>query len=153
MDWLAARLLVAVYDANRTTPEMSVLELKAALAGVPDIDTLTMGYAANGNQLITVGDRTIEVGPMASNEEIRLALENPFIRTENTKMAITGQPGAFSSALEKIRQRRAQTEAKFAAIASKAESTFAELDKAADEADKEIDAAQHELAQFTNGGP
>jgi len=67
---------------------MSVKELKDALRDIPGVDGLTVSYAPSGNQVITIGDKSVEVGPMASNEEIRLALQNPFIRTENTKMSI-----------------------------------------------------------------
>ena len=56
MDWFAARLSIAVHDVRRLTPEMSVLELKAALRGVEGAETLTMSYAPNGNQLFHIGD-------------------------------------------------------------------------------------------------
>jgi hypothetical protein len=89
LDWFAARLSIAVYDVNRITPEMSAYELQAALKDITGSEQLTISYAQNGNQLIHIGDRTVEVGPMASNDEIRLALQNPFIRTENTKMSVS----------------------------------------------------------------
>jgi hypothetical protein len=67
---------------------MSAYELQAALKDITGSEQLTISYAQNGNQLIHIGDRTVEVGPMASNDEIRLALQNPFIRTENTKVTM-----------------------------------------------------------------
>ncbi|MET3964922.1 hypothetical protein [Bradyrhizobium sp. S3.9.1] len=57
---------------------MSALELKEALKDIAGKEQLTVSYAANGNQIITVGDKSVEVGPMASNDEIRLALQNPL---------------------------------------------------------------------------
>ena len=57
---------------------MSAYELREALKGVPGSDTLTIGRAANGNQIITIGDKSLEFSPMASNDEIRIALQNPF---------------------------------------------------------------------------
>src|SRR6185503_20251498 len=88
LDWFAARLAIAVHETRRLTPEMSVLELRAAFKGIEGSEALTMSYAPNGNQLIHIGDKTLEVGPMASNHEIATALQNPFIRTENTRMSI-----------------------------------------------------------------
>jgi chromosome condensin MukBEF complex kleisin-like MukF subunit len=41
LEWLAARLSIAVYDTNRLTPEMSVLELKDALHDIPGVEDLT----------------------------------------------------------------------------------------------------------------
>jgi hypothetical protein len=89
LDWFAARLSIAVYDVNRITPEMSAYELQAALKDITGSEQLTISYAPSGNQLIHIGDRTVEVGPMASNDEIRLALQNPFIRTENTRLTVS----------------------------------------------------------------
>lgn len=68
---------------------MSVLELKAAFKGIEGAEHLTVSYAPNGNQLIQIGDKTLEVGPMASNAEIAAALNNPFIRTENTRLTVS----------------------------------------------------------------
>jgi hypothetical protein len=110
LDWFAARLSIAVYDVNRISPEMSVLELKAALRDIVGSDQLTISYAPNGNQLIEIDGRTIEVGPMASNDEIRVALQNPFIRTENTKhehyrASVWRLPGETSRDAAEDRQR------------------------------------------------
>ena len=159
LDWFAARLSLAVYDTRRETPEMSVFELKQALHDIPGIDTLTMGYAPNGNQLITLGDKQLEVGPMASNDEIRTALLNPFVRTENTTLSITGlQQGAFQAKLAEMRQKIANSQAAgLAKIDAAVTAGAAELDAAAEgaaaKANKEIADALQEFGLTTNGGP
>jgi hypothetical protein len=139
---------------------MSVLELKAALTDVSGVEDLTISYASNGNQVIHIGDKAVEVGPMASNDEIRLALQNPFVRTENTKiMSITGlQSGAFQAKLAEMRQKIADSQAKgLAKIDAAVTAGAAELDAAADgaaaKANKEIADALQEFGLTTNGGP
>jgi hypothetical protein len=147
LDWLAARLSIAVYDTNRTTPEMSVRELKEALRDIPDIETLTIGYAPNGNQILHVADRSIEVSPAASNEEIRLALQNPFIRTENTKiMTIADQLKAARAQLAEARQGASN------AVAESADASRVVLQEA-QKVLKEAADLRAEVAELTNGGP
>lgn len=161
LDWFAARLSIAVYDTNKEDSEMSAHSLKEALRDVPGIEHLTIQYAANGNQLITIDGKTLEVGPMASNAEIRLAFQNPFIRTENTKlsMSITGlQSGAFQAKLAEMRQKIANSQAQgLAKIDAAVTAGAAELDAAADnaaaKANKEIADALQEFGLTTNGGP
>jgi hypothetical protein len=147
LDWLAARLSIAVYDVNRISPEMSVLELKAALSDIPGADSMTIGYAPNGNQLITVDGKTVEVGPMASNDEIRLALQNPFIRTENTKiMTIADQLKAARAQLAEARQGASN------AVAESADASRVVLQEA-QKVLKEAADLRAEVAELTNGGP
>jgi len=158
LDWLAARLSIAVHETKRLTPEMSVQELKDALKDIPGIDGMTVAYASNGNQIIHIGDKSIEVSPMASNDEIRLALQNPFIRTENTKVSITGfQPGAIRAAIDAAKQN-SQTQlsaamAKLQAAQAKAQTVPDAINQVAAKMEKEADDALQELATFTNGGP
>jgi hypothetical protein len=137
---------------------MSVYELKAAFRGIEGSEALTVSYAPNGNQLINIGDKTLEVGPMASNDEIRLALQNPFIRTENTKMSISGyEPGAIRDKLNALKvkgkQRRDQAIAKLEEAGMKHEYVSEEIERVAGQIEKEADAAIAEFAEFTNGGP
>lgn len=159
LDWLAARLSIAVYDVNRTTPEMSAFELRAALKGVEGSENLVVSYAPNGNQIIRIGDKTLEVGPMASNDEIAAALQNPFIRTENTKMSVTGlQQGAFEAKLAEMRQKIADKQSQaINKIDGAVTAGLSKMDAAADgvvaKAEKEIESALQEFAPFTNGGP
>jgi DNA anti-recombination protein RmuC len=158
LDWFAARLSIAVHETRRLTPEMSAYELRAALRGIDGSESLTVSYSQNGNQLIHIGDKTLEVGPMASNDEIAAALKNPFIRTENTKMSISGyQPGAIRDRLnalkEQGRQRRDQALAKLDDAGKKHEEVSAEIERVAIQIEKEADAAIAEFAEFTNGGP
>lgn len=84
LEWYAARLAIAVHDTNRETPEMAIWELRRAFPGLK-----TVSPAPNGNQVFHFEDRDLEVGPMASNAEIRAALHNPFVRTENTRLTVS----------------------------------------------------------------
>lgn len=137
---------------------MSVLELKAAFKGIEGSEHLTVSYAPNGNQLIHIGDKTLEVGPMASNAEIAAALTNPFIRTENTKMSISGyEPGAIRDKLNALKvkgkQRRDEAIAKLDDAGKKHEAVSEEIERVASQIEKEADAAIAEFSEFTNGGP
>lgn len=137
---------------------MSAHELKEDLRGMPGIEDLTISLAPNGNQLVTVAGKTVEVGPMASNDEIAAALQNPFIKTENARMSITGfQPGAIKAAIDAAKQSSQdqlnQAMAKLAAAQTKAQSVPDAINQVALKMEKEADDALQELAQFTNGGP
>jgi hypothetical protein len=152
LDWFAARLSIAVYETKRLSPEMSVLELREALRDIEGSDGLTISYAGNGNQVIHIGDKSVEVGPMASNDEIKTALLNPFIPTANTKMSITGA-NSLKAKFEAAKQRKA-------AIEARVESALSSYNGAADIAESAIksledDAAalQAEVSGFTNGAP
>jgi hypothetical protein len=154
-NWLAEELHCY---AKRITPEMSAFELKQALRGVPGSEDLTISLNQNGNQTIHMGDKTLEVGPMASNDEIIAALQNPFIRTENTKMSITGfQPGAIKAAIDAAKQnsqdKLTAAMAKLAAAQTRAQSVPDAINEVAAKMEKEADDALQELATFTNGGP
>jgi len=94
--WFAARLSIAVEDIRRSGG-MSVNEMKQALRAIPGAEGLTLAYAANGNQLVTIAGRTVEVAPTASNEEIALAFREPVMSTPNVTalpvVAFATQPG------------------------------------------------------------
>ena len=136
---------------------MSIADLREALKDIPGARDLTLHYH-NGNQVITVGDKSVEVGPAASNEDIRLALQNPFIRTENTKMSITGyEPGSIRAKLEALKsagkQRRDAALSKLDDAGKKHEAVSAEIENVAKQIEKEADDALHEFAEFSNGAP
>lgn len=93
MRWLAARVLIALED-TRKFGGMSVHELKQALKSIPGSDSLTLAYAPNGNELVTIAGRTVEVSPTASNAEIVLAFSSPEpVSTGNVTFV---QPAAAS---------------------------------------------------------
>lgn len=132
----------------------------------PDVegaDGLSMTYApGSGNQVFHIGDKSVEVSPMASNAEIKAAFLSPWIPTANTKveiMSITGlQSGAFEAKLAEIKQRIADKQAQgLAKIDGKIAAGAAKLDEAVDgvnaKIDAEVDAQLAEFAKFTNGGP
>jgi hypothetical protein len=133
---------------------MGVYDLKQAFPDTPEIQSLTMNYAGNGNQILSIGGRTIEVGPMASTEDIGQALANPWM--EN--MSITGfEPGSIKAKLEALKQKakdlREASLAKLDEAGTKHEAVNAELDRIAAQVSKEADDALQEFAQFSNGGP
>lgn len=137
---------------------MSAFELREALKDVAGAQDLTISRATNGNQVIHLGDKALEVSPTASNDEIIAALQNPFIRTENTKMSITGfQPGAIKAAIDAAKQnsqdKLSAAMAKLAAAQTKAQSVPDAINEVAAKMEKEADDALQELATFTNGGP
>lgn len=153
LDWFAARLSIAVYDTNNESPEMAIWELRKAFPGLQTVST-----APNGNQIFNFADKSIEVGPMASNHEIAVALENPFIRTENTRMTISGyQPGAIRDRLTALkeagRKRRDAALTKLEDAGKKHEDVSAEIERVATQLEKEADDALQEFASFTNGAP
>ena len=93
---------------------MSVHELKQALQDVPGVESLTMAYTFDGNALITIAGRTVEVSPTASNAEIALAFRDPAMSTPsvtvtplptvafNTRtepMSTPATPGSFAAGI------------------------------------------------------
>lgn len=76
MRWFAARLSIAIHDVKRFGG-MSVHELKQALKDVPGVEGLTMGYAPNGDELVTIAGRTVTVSPSTSNADIAAAFLSP----------------------------------------------------------------------------
>jgi hypothetical protein len=83
--WFAARLLIAIKDTRRYGG-MSVHELKQALRDVSGAESLTLGYAPNGDELVTIAGRTVTVRPGASNAEIALAFREPATSTPNVSV-------------------------------------------------------------------
>lgn len=141
--------------AGRTLTNMSFMGLKEQF---PELTGLTYH---NGNQVLHVGDRQIEISPMASNEEIRAALQNPWIPTRNTKvsMSITGlQQGAFAAKLADLKKKMsdkqnagiAQIDSAITAAAQKVDDAVAGVNA---KIDAEVSNSLQEFAQFTNGGP
>lgn len=131
---------------------MSALELREALKDIPGANELTVSYGQGGNQVINIGDKSVEVGPMASNDEIRVALQNPFVPTANTKMSITGA-NSLKAKFEAAKQRKA-------AIEQRVETALNSYNGAADIAESAIKsleddavALQAEVSGFTNGAP
>lgn len=137
---------------------MSIFELRKSLRDIPGADGLTIGYAANGNQVVTIGDRSVEVGPMARHEEIRLALQSSFVRTESASVSVSGyEPGSIRARLDALKQagksRRDAALAKLEAAGRKHEAVSAEIERVASQIEKEADDALQEFSSFTNGSP
>jgi hypothetical protein len=153
LEWYAARLSIAVYDTNRETPEMALWEYQQAFPGLK-----TISNAPNGSQIFHFEDRDLEVGPMASNAEIAAALQNPWVRTENTKMSISGyEPGSIRARMDALKKsgkdRRDAALAKLDEAGKAHEAVSAEIERVAGQIEKEADAALQEFSEFTNGGP
>lgn len=151
LEGLIGPILLSEYPDRKLNP-MSVQELKEALRDIPGSNEITISYAPNGNQILHLGDKQVEIGPMASNDEIRAVLQNPFIPTANTKMSITGA-NSLKAKFEAAKARKA-------AIESRVETALTSYNGAADIAESAIksledDAAalQAEVSAFTNGAP
>ena len=143
--WLNRRLDIATEETRRLTPEMAIWELKQAFPGLETVST-----APNGNQIFNFADKSIEVGPMASNDEIAVALENPFIKTENTRLEI------MPTIAEQLKAARA----KLAEARDGAANAIAQSDDASQvvlgevkKVLKEAEDLRAEVAELTNGGP
>jgi len=138
---------------------MLIHDMREALKDIPGYEDLEIEYEPNGHQKLHIDGKVLEVGPMASNAEIRAALQNPFIRTENTKiMSISGyEPGSIKAKLEALKvagkQRRDAALAKLDDAGKKHEAVSAEIETIAKQIEKEADDAIQEFAQFTNGAP
>src|SRR5262245_44905137 len=86
---------------------MAMGDIREFLKDIPGADRLSMTYAANGNQIFHLGDKSVEVSPIASNEEIRQALVNPTVPTANTKVTVKPMSGSalqgFGQKLSKLK--------------------------------------------------
>ena len=109
LDWFAARLAIGIHEINRGGRAMLIEEMREGLKEIPGFESLKIEYGPSGHQKLRIGNKILEVGPMASNEEIRAALLNPFVRTENTKMSISGyEPGQIRAKLDALKQQGKQ---------------------------------------------
>jgi hypothetical protein len=119
---------------------MAIWELKQAFPGLQ-----TVSLAPNGNQIFHFEDRDLEVGPMASNAEIAAALQNPWVRTENTKMSIADDLKAARARLQAARQNAASAVAESGNVAKLVLEEVAKVEKETEEMRAEI--------AGLNGGP
>lgn len=97
MRWFAARLLIAIEDTKRFGA-MSVHDMRQALRAVPGAESLTMSYTYDGNALVTIAGRTVEVSPSASHAEIELAFREPAMSTPNVTVTPLPEPVAYVAA-------------------------------------------------------
>jgi hypothetical protein len=143
--WLNRRLDIATEEVRRLDPEMAMWELKQAFPGLQ-----TVSMAPNGNQIFNFADRSIEVGPMASNDEIAVALQNPFIKTENTRLeimpTIAEQVAAIKAKTAKVRERAV-------AIVAESEATVGLANEELNKAEKVNEELRAELAGLNGGEP
>jgi hypothetical protein len=143
--WLNRRLDIATEEVRRLDPEMAMWELKQAFPGLQTVST-----APNGNQIFNFADRSIEVGPMASNDEIAVALQNPFIKTENTRLeimpTIAEQVAAIKAKTAKVRERAV-------AIVAESEATVGLANEELNKAEKVNEELRAELAGLNGGEP
>jgi len=149
--------------AGRTLNSMSALELREALKDVPGSESLTISYAPSGNQIIHVGEKQVEVSPMASNEEIRAALQNPFVPTRNTKVMtnpidrlkekLAKAAGVGGRVAAKIESKADALIAREADLEAKADHAFAPHEAIADQASASLDEIEAAVNLLSNGGP
>jgi hypothetical protein len=142
LDWYAARLAIAVHEVRRLTPEMAIWELKQAFPGLK-----TVSPAPNGNQILHFEDRDLEVGPMASNAEIRAALQNPFVRTENTRVTMASP---FQGVGQKLGLLKHNAEANAKKIADKVEALSTRMEVAVAKSTQHLDAQEKDIVDVEN---
>lgn len=175
MRWFAARLSIAIEEVRRSGG-MSVNEMKQALRAIPGVEGLTLGYAASGNQVVTIAGRSVEVAPTASNADILAAFSDPAAPTAptvtpipavafaaptppqpgTTTMSITGAAPATLSVKDLIANSRALVQSahdKLTVNAAKVATAAAALDGLGDSLGKEGDDLLAMIGQFTNGAP
>lgn len=97
MRWFAARLSIAVEEVRRFK-RMSVHEMRQALRDIPGAESLTIGPAENGDELVTIAGRTVAVRPGATHEEIALAFREPAMSTPNVTVTPLPEPVAYAPA-------------------------------------------------------
>lgn len=126
---------------------MGAYDLKQAFSHLPGIDRLTIAHRGNGNQVISIGDRQVEVGPMATNEDIERALTNPWAEPKRQNMTTIGE--LLKSARADIASAR---QGAAHAVAESADATKVVLQEV-DKLRKEAADLRAEVAELTNGGP
>lgn len=157
----AAHVMLAMEEIR-----MSSNELKQALRHIPGAENLTINYAPiSGNMLVTVGGRTVEVRPTASNAEIVLAFSNPAIsipapipapitQVRTPKMAsITGASSASMTIKDLIAGSRNAVQAahnKLIANAGKVQDAAGALNGLGDDLGAEADDLMSMIGQFKN---
>jgi len=161
---LFGRVILTQFS-DRTIADMSALELREALQGIPGAATLTVSYNIdNGNQVIHCGDKSVEVGPMASYDEIRAALTNPFVPTANTQVSVANPAdrlkdklarvgGLANKLTAKIESKADALLAKGDALDAKTDETFAKHEAVAETVDGQLNDLDHALNQLSNGSP
>jgi hypothetical protein len=135
--WLNRRLDIATEEVRRLDPEMAMWELKQAFPGLQTIST-----TPSGNQIFHFPDRDLEVGPMASNAEIATALQNPFVRTENTRI-IMASP--LQGVGQKLGLLKHSAEANAKKIADKVDALAARMDVAVAKSTQHLDAQEKDI--------
>ncbi len=139
---------------------MLIHEMREALKGIPGYESLTIDYHDDGTQTLTLGDKVLQVGPMASNDEIRAALRNPTVPTQNTKVTMASPLQGFGQKLSKLKH---DTEFDATKLAARVDALAARKDAAMAKSTKYLDGHEQdivdiekfvtEVEQATNGGP
>jgi hypothetical protein len=156
---LIARILLKEYPDRA----MSVAELKDFLPDIPGLDTMTMTYAPSGNQILHIGDLDLEVGPMASHEEIRLALVNPTVKTANTKVTVKPMTKPWQGLAQKVGKLVHDAQAHAAKISARVDAAGPRMETAVGRVNTYLDGHEHDIKDVedfaaemegaTNGGP
>lgn len=146
---------------------MSVADLKARLADVPGIETLTMQLSGERNVLSWgqgLTRRMTTVTPFASDNDIEAAVrllanvgETSPVPTQPKEepMSVTGAgyvAGSLADRLRAVRSKIEQGSARMDAALSKMDQAASAHSALADTVAGEADALLAEVGQFTNGG-
>ena len=158
LEGLLGRIILKAYPDRA----MSISELKEFLPDIPGLDGMTMTYAPNGNQVFHIGDLDLEVSPLASHEEIRLAIANPIIKTANTQVRIKMHK-PWQGLAQKVGKVVHDAEAHAAKISARVDAVGPRMEAAASKVHVVLDSHESDIADvekfanemeaLTNGAP
>ena len=158
VDWVAARLLPAIYDINQQIRyDRNIKRLTNLLR---EVDTPEMNIRLRELAELREG-QIIHPAPAEPNSPstANSVTSNNKIQINRTNMGITGlQSGAFQGALTQLKQRMVDKQnSAVASITAGITAGEAKIDAAVkgvtDKIDAEVSDALQEFATFTNGAP
>lgn len=123
----------------------------------PDMTGMTYHGA---NQVLHFGDMSIEVSPMASHEEIRLARQNPTVPTANTRVKMQkpwqGLAKNIGQLVHDAEIHASKINERVNAVRPRMETAVGKVNAVLDghESDvKDVEDFANEMEMVTNGGP
>ena len=160
--WLERRLEIATNDTikDRFNLRSTLDLLNALVAKMPGNAEIIADPSGSGEQIVTIGDKTVKFGPLASNEEIVAALQNPFVPTANTTVKMTSPLQGLGQKLSKLKHDSELDAQKLSdridAVAARKDAALSKTHGALDGQEKDIADVEGfvaEIEKATNGGP
>jgi hypothetical protein len=140
----------ARYEIDEGYHRMSALDkVRQALGG----KRATVNYGPRGETYVNLPEKSIEVLPHDTVEDIKAKLANPF---EKKQMSITDAgklAGTIKDRINTAKQRIAQVSANTDGALAKLNDAADTGDKIAKQIEKEASELLAEIGQFDNGGP